>query len=174
MAYSIPQKVFDTYVDIMDNVFIGKVGEKGKSLGIDAVVHYPSLKEVCGNCTFNTLPGVGASNIYNGGPYPFSQGEFCPYCNGLGYKQIETTETIRLRAYFDKKSWSKIRVPIGIKDGSVWTIGKMSDLIKIQRAAYIILPSEINSPLSYTLFQEPIPWGMKRDRYFSAFWQRGE
>lgn len=145
-----------------------------EELGINCIVHYPGIKVECINCYFNSLPGVSSSNIYrSGGPYPFTEG-ICPYCQGLGYKETFTTDTIKVRAYFDKKSWNKTNIPIGIKDGSVWTIGYMSDLIKIQRAAYITLPSNINSPLAYTLIAEPIPWGLKRDRYFSAFWQRGE
>ncbi len=163
---SIPNEFFSKYVEYTEAMI--------NDLGIDTVVHYPPLKVECENCYFNTLPGVGASNTYRpGGPYPFDNENICPYCEGLGYKEQESTDTMRVRAYFDRKSWLKISIPLGIPDGSVWTIGYMSDLMKIKRAAYITLPSNINTPLSYTLFAEPIPWGLKRDRYFSAFWQRG-
>lgn len=163
----INQTYFDKYVEYA-NAMIAE-------FGVNCIIHYPPLRVECGNCYFNTLPGVSASNTYKpGGPYPFTSGDVCPYCNGLGYKESETTETIKLRAYFEKKSWNKISIPVGIPDGSVWTIGHMADLIKIQRAAYITLPSELTTPFAYTLYEEPIPWGLKRDRYFSAFWQRGK
>ncbi len=163
----IPNKVFEKYKEFCDG-FI-------EELGVDAVINYPTLKINCENCYNNTMPGMGPSNYYRtGGPYPFSQGEVCPYCEGKGYRETPSTDPIQLRAYFDRKSWSKIRIPVGIKDGSVWTIGYMADLIKVQRAAYITIPSDSLLPLTYTLIQEPIPWGIGRNKYFSAFWERSD
>lgn len=164
----IPNTVFLKYKEFADAMI--------NELGIDGLIYYPPIKLECENCYYvASLPGLSSSNIYKpGGPYPFSEGEFCPYCEGKGFRENVTTDSIKLRAYFDKKSWSKIRVPIGIKDGSVWTIGFMSDLIKVQRAAYITLPSDAVTPFSYTLIEEPIPWGIGRNKYFSAFWERGE
>lgn len=166
MAFTIPQAFKDRYVLAVDEII--------RYFSVNTVIHYPPLREECENCIRVGMQGVSASNVYKtGGPYPFTDG-VCPYCNGLNYREIPATETIKLRAYFDKKSWKNINIPIGIKDGSVWTIGKMEDLIKVQRAAYITLPSNIITPLAYTLYGEPIPWGISKDRYFSAFWERGE
>jgi hypothetical protein len=118
--------------------------------------------------------GVSSNAYRTGGPYPFSSPELCPYCDGRGYKEDADTATLKLRCYFDRKSWGKIQVPIGIPDGSVWTLGLMADLMKVRRAAYITMPNQNTTAYSYTLFSEPIPWGFGKDRYFSAFWQRGQ
>lgn len=167
MTISIPTAIFDKYHEGMTEII--------SKFGVDATIYYPPLKINCENCYFTNIAGVSASNAYRpGGPYPFSSPEMCPYCLGLGYKESVESDTIHIRAYFDKKSWSKLQIPIGIKDGDVWTIGHMKDLIKVQRAAYITLPNQNTTANPYTLLQEPIPWGFGKDRYFSAFWQRGE
>ncbi len=168
MTISIPNYPIEQYHQGMQALF------SSPATSCEATIHYVPLKVQCENCYMSTMPGVQSTNVYRtGGPYPFSSPEMCPYCLGLGYKESTVIDTVRLRTYFDKKSWNKIRVPIGIPDGSVWTIGKTEDLMKIRRAAYITLPNQNTTANPYTLFEEPIPWGFGKDRYFSAFFQRG-
>jgi len=108
-----------------------------------------------------------------GGPAPFTFG-VCPWCGGKGFKQELETETIKLRVYWDRKSWLKIGVPINIPDGSVQAIGFLTDLPKIKKSQKIILNSQQSAYIKweYTLFGEPIPHGFKRDRYIITYWTR--
>ena len=166
MTISIPTSVFDKYHEGMDCIL--------SSFGVNCTVYFPPLKTPCPNCYFVSIPGIEGTNIYRpDGPYPFLN-KLCPLCEGTGSKLIEESKIVKMRAYFDKKSWDRIVPTIAIKDGSLMTIGKMANLIDIQRSAYITLPNQNTTANPYTLTGEPIPWGFGKDRYFTAIWQRGE
>lgn len=164
MTFSLDlDSVFDQYKEVVD--FMNST----EGFGINNKVYYPSLKTECTNCYFNTLPGVGATNIYRpGGPYSFTDG-ICPYCEGLGYKLTESYEVIQLRVYFDMKTWVKFNPKIAIKDGDAVIIGANKDLPKLQHMAYIELSSDTGAYVNrrYELSKEPVPWGF-RDWYFTA------
>lgn len=163
MTISVPDSVYDLYNEGVD-YFISS------SFGINCKLVYPPLKTNCENCITNLLPGVGASNVYKaGGPYPFTEG-VCPYCSGLGYKITESSTIIKVRSYFDQKSWTKFSPKIAYKDGDAVLIGYMTDLPKFQHIAYIQLASDMKDYIewNYELSTEPVPWGFKKNRYFSV------
>lgn len=163
MAFSIPQSVFDKYFTMVDYMI-------DSSFGINCRIIYPSLKLECENCYFNTLPGVGASNVYRpGGPQPFDD-NICPYCNGLGFKIQESSEIIKVRAYFDAKTWAKFNPRIGIKNGDAVIIGHIRDMPKFQNMAFIQLDTDIEGYANwkYILSKEITPWGFKRTHYFTT------
>lgn len=159
MTISIPDSVFDAYQEGVDWMI--------DNLGVNAKVVYPPIKEECPNCYMTSLPGVGATNIYKpGGPYSFVGG-ICPLCNGEGFKEIETSEIIKIRTYFDKKSWNKVVPTIGIHNGDALLIGYLSDMPKLQNMSHIHLASDISgySQKSYVLSTDIMPWGIKKRRY---------
>lgn len=116
------------------------------------------------------MPGVGASNEYRpGGPQSFTDG-MCPYCNGLGYKESTTDTTFKVRVYFDAKVWAKFNPKIGMRDGDAVLIGYITDLPKFQHMAHIELATDVSGYTNwkYELSKEPVPWGFKKNRYFTT------
>lgn len=177
MTINIPSAVFDVYEEGVDWMIT--------NLGINCRIVYPPIKIECPNCYNTSLPGVGATNIYNDtGPYPFTGG-VCPYCSGVGYKEESTSESIKVRCYFDKKSWNKL-IPnlgfrdgqqinnLGIKNGDAMIIGYMKDIPKFQNMKYIELASDFEgfAVRPHTLSTDLIPWGIKKRRYFYCFVER--
>lgn len=166
MAF-IDDGLFDDYYDAVDelitNNFIGKA----------CSIYYPPSRDVCPNCTVVKLAS-GSSNQYKtGGPVPFTHG-ICPYCGGVGYKETESSESIRLRVYWNKRDWAKVAPQIQVPEASVMTIGFLTDLTKCLQANYIILVTEQSGLEQYrfTLAGEPFPHGFGKDRYFIAYWKR--
>jgi len=160
MTISIPDSVYTTYEEAVDYM-IG-------NFGINCRINYPPIKIECPNCYYNSLPGVGASNVYRvDGPYPFTIG-LCPYCNGEGFKETVTTENIKVRVYFDKKTWNKILPNIGVKNGDALIIGYMKDTPKFQNMSFIQLATDVEGygSKNYTLATNILPWGIKKRRYF--------
>ena len=167
MAISIPASVFDLYNEAL--LLFTRT----------ATLVYPEKKEQCPNCYLNTLGTRNRSvSVYRvGGPYPFERGMPCPYCNGKGYKAIETSEDITLRIYWDRKSWVNIGIPIDVADGSIQTISLMTDLPKIEKAKYMI-PNydgiEDYDKAQYIKNGPSHPQGFKQNtiKYVVTFWNR--
>lgn len=158
----IPDSLFALYNEFADDFIT-------KNFGVNCKLVYPAIREECSNCVLDVF-GQRSSNIYKaGGPIPFTDG-LCPYCEGVGYKEIETTETLKLRVNWSKKQFIKIATLTTVPDGAVQIIGFLSDLPKIQRSSYIILNSDQNDNYTwaYILYSEPMPHGFKQNRYFVA------
>jgi hypothetical protein len=166
MAINLSAGVFDFYNESLE-LFVRPM-----------VLVYPPKREDCPNCRLETL-GVRSSrsiSVYvQGGPLPFSRGMPCPYCNGKGYKEIETTDTIDARIYWDRRYWVNIGVQLNLPDGAVQTITKMDEYTKISRCEYMI-PNydgiEKYSTKRFKRASEPYPQGFKQNpiKYVVTFW----
>lgn len=162
----IPDEVFDTYFDTVDD-FIDS------NFGVTCRLTYPAKKTVCTNCIYDPLLKKSSGIYKSGGPISFSNG-VCPYCNGVGFSESADTDTLKLRVYYEKKHWIRLPVTAELPDGSVQTIGHMADLPKILRCNNIVFNTDIegNVEYKYKLSGEPMPHGFKRRKYFIAMWIR--
>lgn len=169
MAINIPSSVFDTYNEAVQ--FFART----------ATLIYPEKKEDCPNCRLDTLGTRNRSvSVYvAGGPYPFERGMPCPYCNGKGYKAVETTEDINVRIYWNRKFWVDVGIPIDVADGSIQTIADMRDLPKIEKCKYLI-PNyngiEKYDNGRYQRSGASYPQGFKQNKikYVVTFWKRAD
>jgi hypothetical protein len=163
---AIPQTLFDVYNSFADD-FINL------NFGVNCTVFLPSLKVQCDNCVFDTINNKSSNMYLAGGPIPFTFG-VCPWCDGNGFKEIPNSSVIKMKVYFSRKNWIQIVPNINIPDGSVQTIGFLSDLPKIKAAQFVRINSDVAGYINYdyTLFGEPFPHGFKQNRYFIAYWKR--
>jgi len=167
MTFEIPSGIKDLYKEAVDALLVSELTSE------PCTVVYPPKKQTCENC----LPGPMGSggNVYrSGGPIPFSFG-LCPYCQGKGFKETESTDTVRLRVYFvtdrsKQEVFSKI-ANINFDKYDAQIIGHMSDLQKIKRANYILLVDQHQGQkkIKCKLIGEANPWGFGKDLYFSAY-----
>jgi hypothetical protein len=162
MTITIPDGFWDKYTEacdfFIDNDHIGRA----------CTLVYPPKREDCINCVKPV--GSISTNIYrHGGPMPFNFGG-CPLCGGNGYKEVEVTDSIRLRIYWSRADWIRIASSVVAEDAEVMIIGYMSDLPNLRKAAHIILAKD-NSEAEYraTVTGKPVPWGFGRNRYFVAY-----
>lgn len=162
----VPQAVIDTYNTIVDS-FINE------DFGVDCVLEYPPKDAVCINCVYDSKSKKSTNRYKSGGPSYFTSG-VCPWCGGKGVTQTINTDTIKLRCYWERKSWLKIGIPINIPDNAVQTIGFLSDFPKIKKAQKILLNNQNSGyvNLEYVLYGEPIPHGFKKNRYIICYWVR--
>lgn len=162
----IPTEIFALYNQEVDDMI-------NSNFGVTCTLYYPEKTVQCDNCIFDPVLKK-SSNIYKaGGPISFSNG-LCPYCNGYGKKVTIPTDSIKVRAYYNKKAWYNVPVSIDIPDGSVQTIGFMSDFAKIKMCTHIRIHTSVEGygAFEYLLFGEPIPHGFKKNRYCIAMWRR--
>ena len=164
----IPTEVFDTYYSIASD-FIDS------NFGVNCTIYYPEKKSICDNCIFDSFQKKSTNKYLAGGPISFTTGQ-CPRCAGTGYRSIADTDSIKLRAYFDKKKWIKMPVDINLVDSAVQVIGHMVDMPKILRASSVLVNSDIQGYKSfkYVLAGEPVPHGFGRNKYFVAMLTRSK
>jgi hypothetical protein len=129
-------------------------------------------KEVCPNCIYD--PGLKkSSNKYkNGGPIPFTLGQLCPYCYGVGWSGEETSEIIYLAVISDNKKWINPPINVAIPDNMVQSICKreLYDKIKQCKDMTIILNENGENP-KYNLYADPTPAGLGDNNYILCMWK---
>lgn len=162
----IPSGIFNIYYQAVDelinNNFVGK----------SCTVYYPPITSNCANCTTSYFGGTSKNVYKHGGPAPFTLGN-CPLCGGNGVKQVQNTDTLRLRVYWERRDWIK-QGSYNIPDADVMVIGFTSDISKIIQMEEIELINEqsfVNG--RYVLSGEPFTHGFGHNRYFVAYLKRG-
>jgi len=83
---------------------------------------------------------------------------------------VETTESVTLRVYQDKKSFDKIGA-FDFLAGSCMTIGPLSLLDNIKKANFIIINSNRDSSNRFERGGEPQIWGLNNE-YCVAYWTK--
>ncbi len=172
MTFSVPQLIIDKYHE--------GVAEINNVFGVDCKLFYPAERTICTNCEFNPVTNA-SSNIYkSSGPIVF-EGTICPYCDGIGYTNLEALPvTIKMRCYFDvknsigRRSWTKLPEDYKSPTGAMQSYGLIDDLPKCQRCSYIIPNTNVGGHGNnrYRLDGEPILHGIGKNRYFIAYWDR--
>jgi hypothetical protein len=157
------------------------------NLGVISTIVFPSLRSDCPNCELNPLSKVSA-NIYRaGGPNPFTNGMQCPYCEGRGWTESDSTTTFRAMVVYDPKGYwltslrgrqtganimenMQWRVP----DGIIQVVGYLTDLPNIERGNYYLINSaqqglERNK---YKRYGDATIEGLGQNKYFFQFMER--
>jgi hypothetical protein len=165
MTISIPAGLFDKYREEVDLMMTNDHFSRLCTL------YFPPIRESCTTCNV-ALQGGNSTNVFqHGGPAPIGN-TGCVYCGGNGYRETETTDTIRLRIFHSKKNWIKV-ADIVVPDAEVQVMGYSSDLPKFLRADSIQLVSEQKEfEQYYSLVGEPFFHGFGKNRYFVAFLKR--
>ena len=154
---NIPSGIFGIYNEAVDS-FID-------DLGVNCKIYYHKSRENCSNCVNN--------KNYYGGLSSFSNAN-CSYCGGDGYRETQSTDTIKLRIYPNKNSWIKIGDIVNAPDGTVQVIGYLSDVPKMRSADYIVTNIDQSQILfqKYSLHGEINTHGFNHDRYFVTYLKR--
>lgn len=158
MPISVPQSVFDKYYDVVDSTF--------NIFGVTCQLVYVEKVEEISN-TFDNIPDNRSLNAHRRSQPQYTR-------QNKVIKEIEKTEDIKLKVYWDSKSWTKIGGDMVIPDNSVQTIFFATDLDKIMRAKEIIVHKDIKDimEMKFKKFGEPFPMGLKQSRYYGCFWER--
>ena len=158
MPITIPDSVFDKYFDVVDSTF--------NIFGVTCQLVYVEKVEEISN-TFNNIPDNRSVNAHRRSQPQYTR-------QNKVIKEVEKTEDIKLKVYWDSKSWTKIGADMVIPDNSVQTIFFATDLDKIMRAKELIVHKDIKDimEIRFKKFGEPFPMGLKQNRYYGCFWER--
>jgi hypothetical protein len=161
MPIEIPESLFQKYYDVIDSTITS-------IFGIDCTLVFVQKVEEISN-TFDNIPHNKSINAHRQSVGDYKRED-------KTYKEVETKETIRLKVYWDSKSWVKLGGDIVVPDNSIQTVFFATDLDKIMRAKYLLVHQTIDDKREYRFvkFGEPFPMGFRHNRYFACFWQRSQ
>jgi hypothetical protein len=159
MPISIPKSVFDKYKEIIDSTINDIFGVTCQLVFIEKI-------EVIDN-SFNNIPDNRSVN-----PHRRNNGDFRR--NDKVIKEVEKLQDIKMKVYWERKSWLKIGGNIVIPDNAIQTIFLSKDLDKVLRAKELIVHKEINDDLElrFQKWGEPFPVGFHKERHWCMFWER--
>lgn len=125
MSLSLDPAIFNIYNDTVENIWNREI-----------ILIYPEIKQECPNCTYN---GFRSNGIYkSGGPIPFEEGFPCPWCDGAGYKMVETTERIYSRVYYSQKDWVPVGAQVQLSNAAAQLVTNIDYLPKLQQCKYCV------------------------------------
>lgn len=158
MPVSIPESVFDKYYDVVDSTFT--------IFGVTCQLVYAETVEEISN-TYDNIPENRSVNAQRR-----RQGTYKRQDKVI--KQVEKTEDIKLKVYWDSRSFIKPGGNIVVPDNSIQTIFFASDMGKIVRAKELIVHKDIKDKkeMRFQRAGEPFPMGLRQNRYFGCFWER--
>ncbi len=158
MPVNIPESVFTKYYDVVDSTF--------DIFGVTCQLVYIEKVEEISN-TFDNIPSNRSINSHRRDTSIYKR-------ENKVIKEVEKLEDIKIKVYWDSKSWVKVGGDMVIPDNSIQTIFFATDLDKIMRAKQLIVHKDIKDKreMRFTKFGEPFPMGLRQDRYFGCFWER--
>jgi hypothetical protein len=162
MSFQIPQSVFDKYNEVVDYMINEAFGV------ICQLVSIEKVETIVSNPETNNIPQRNSINAHrkrsNGG-----------YDRGIvTVTEKEVLTEVKLRCYFDKKSWNGIKDSnIVVPDADLETIGFMSDMPELMRAKEMIVHKGIKDykEQRYVRVGDPMPWAFKKNRYVICYWK---
>ncbi|NDB57581.1 hypothetical protein EB001_03950 [bacterium] len=159
MPVYVPESVFDKYYDVIDSTF--------QIFGVDCQLVSINKVEELAPIIDNNIPEKNSINAHRvrGGDYEREHKII---------KEIEVLTDIRLKIYWDMKQWIGIAGDIKVPDGSIQTIGFMTDLPNVLKAKALIVHKGIKEykELRFERYGEHTPMGLRQNRYFSCLWKR--
>lgn len=159
MPVRVPESVFDKYYDVIDSTFdiFGVICQLVSINKVEEIVYNPN----------NNIPEKNSINSHRvrGGDYEIQNKVI---------REIEVFTDIKLKVYWDQKNWVGVAGNIVVPDGSIQTIGFMSDLPKVLQAKALIIHKDIKDykELRFERHGEHIPMGLRQNRYFGCIWKR--
>lgn len=159
MPINVPDSVFDKYFDVIDSTF--------DIFGVTCQLVSITKKEEINNNPNNNIPNKNSINNHRrgGGDYDI---------NNKTIKETEILTDIKLKVYWDSKQWYGVTDSIVLPQGSIQTIGFMTDLPRVLAAKNLIVHKDIKDykEMRFERYGEHIPLGLKQNRYFACFWKR--
>lgn len=159
MAINVPESIFDKYYEVIDSTFdiFGVICQLVSINKVEEIIYNPN----------NNIPEKNSINAHRvrGGDYE-RQNKII--------REIEVLTDIKLKVYWDQKSWIGVGGDIVVPDGSIQTIGFMSDLSKVLQAKALIVHKGIKDykEIRFERMGEHIPMGLRQNRYFGCMWKR--
>jgi len=162
MSFNVPDEVFDLYKEAVDYMIDDAFGVICQLISIDKV------ETIVSNPETNNIPDRNSINAHRKRGGDYDRGT-------VTVTEKEVLTEVKMRCYYDRRDWVKLKDSnLAVPDGDMQTIGYISDMPAIMKAKAIISHKGIKDyqEQRYVRVGDPIPWGIKKDRYVVCYWKR--
>lgn len=146
------------------------------SLSVPCLLTYNnSKKDLCYNCEFDAISNRSSNMPKIDAVVNFPRFTMCPVCNGFGYIDTSTQDSIYLAIIFDSKYWLNWNSKtVKIADNMIQTISKIDLLPKIKGCKEMIINSNLSAydNYRYALAGDPEPVGLGSHDYIVCMWTK--
>lgn len=160
MPINVPQNIFDKYNEVIDSTF--------DIFGVTCqLVSIEKQEIITPYDPDDNLPDINTINDHRRNNRDRNRGT-------KTIKEVEVLTDIKLKVYWDFKQFIKTGSDIAIPDGSIQTISMFTDVPNLMKAKQLIVHKDIKGYREYRFIRhgDPIPMGLKQNRYAACFWKR--
>lgn len=127
-----------------------------------------SQQTLCENCVYDPNTKRSSGLYKTGGPIPFTSGQTCPYCSGIGFVgSSNTEENIFMAIIWDSDSWINFPNDVQSPQNYIQSICSVNLLSKIDSVNFITIKKQ-----KYQLDGSPQFIGLGDNNYLISTWKR--
>ncbi|UCG02427.1 MAG: hypothetical protein JSW11_00245 [Candidatus Heimdallarchaeota archaeon] len=157
--------IVDVYQDCLDSLI--------NQLGKNVILNFMPQKIECPNCEYDTLRRRSTGVYKTGGPRPFLFKTKCPYCHGVGFLEMEINKCIKCLIKWNPSSLVNWGISVEDHESVVRLktyLDHLEDLMKAE-TAIVQYDSMGFVKLKVRRIIDPVPAGLREDRYCISFWE---
>lgn len=127
-----------------------------------------SVQNICINCVYDPNTKRSSGLYKTGGPIPFTSGQMCPYCSGLGFVgNSNTEENVFMAIIWDSESWINFPTDVQSPQDYIQSISSANILSKVDSVNFISIKNQ-----KYQLDGTPQFIGLGDNNYIICTWKR--
>lgn len=159
--------------DSLITIYQSRIDALINQLGKNVLLEFDPIREPCPNCEFDTMRKRSTGIYKMGGPRPFARGRRCPYCKGRGFTETAVTRCIKCLIQWNPKDAEDFGIAVAQKKDIVRLKTYLTEADDLIRAKTLIVNYDIADQAKFRvkLLQNPIPVGLREDRYCISFWE---
>jgi len=166
---TLPIQISNDLIEIYQSRIDSLINQLGKNV----LLEFNPIIQPCTNCEFDIISGKSKGIYKSGGPIPFTKGQKCPYCKGIGFLEQPVYKCIKCLIQWNPKDAENYGISIDDPASIVRLKGFLTDGDDMVRARAAITNYDIQDviKLKVKLIKGPIIVGLRQSRYIITFWK---
>jgi len=142
-------------------------------LSRNVILRFQPQRSPCPNCTWDGSRKRSTGVYKQGGPRPFKLGRQCPYCKGIGIIETQSEKCIKCLIKWHPREIENYGISIKRIDSIVRLKTYLTEMDDLMRADSAIVDRDIEglTKLEVRKIRNPVPMGLREDRYCVSFWE---
>lgn len=142
-------------------------------LGKNILLEFDPIREPCTNCLPDIISNRSVGIYRIGGPIPFTRGQKCPFCKGIGFLEQKVTQCLKCLIKWNPREIKNYGISVSKYNNIVRLKAFLTDSDNLSRAKTAIIDYDIQNIFKQRvkLIKGPVPVGLREDRFCVSFWE---